>query len=997
MDPENFYSGYVSRGEEEVIRAQAAQVRETRESRALLVYGPGGIGKTSLVRGIARAHEGKPGFAWLEPIDVDDPEYWLLSTLEQKVASQLDPASEYFGPYLRYLSHLPGYTKPRIGRERVISHLGRIKRVFVECYEKYIAETGTTVVMTFDTVEAMRGIYLLYTLTQWMKSLPGTLFILSGRPMVEPGDRPDPIRDELEDPYQNIPVITVALGPFSYQAAHEYIRGSAIGDALAPQEIEKLVLLTRGHPLWLAFAVSHISDLGVPKEVTANDDHIQQAMPYGAALGRKGLQLHEDFKRLLMASYREVDFWHEAIKRLAVVRQGMSQPIWQRLMSDLELPPETPTPEDAWRKLQKTPWVRSRSNDRYVTLHDAVAEQLAQRIIPLQDSDQSWRRNLWARAEVIYREAIEGSATELAEDQAAADSLLGALADQVGQGSGDFPLWHPGPVATADDARYDELIREVVRLEVRSRELDQLRVIAFHYRLLSDFAAGADLFLELFSWANREYDVFLQDRLALEMQRFLPGTDYPYPLDDIISSVVTEFKDWLTGEGRNFYLRIGMTVGGYLIDNQHPNTAITLLNRLPGNVADSIQRTQLEILKANANMRIPLRLREAFSCLEQALVAAQAVPEADRRLSAVADVHKEKGFCYRQAGLWQEADSAYTRARDAIMDNFAVRASDSNHEDIASIYTNWAYLKGLMGAYRDGSSLADSAIETRHRLGLYIQEGISLSVKGEIFRYERRFKEAWESFSIAEQIFQGRRDWSWLGQIYQEEAICLLQAAEDGINLVPDKDPAEQARHLITLALDICRDQNVRAYPSALNRAGRIFGVDDHNAGLGYLHEAAVEARRLSDGWFWFASLIEYVELAYRTWVATGSPELRTAIDGKAEEIRRGISEYYFADLEGRWLIVTANLALRDWTARRDDTLLDPAMRDYAEGFRLLAQGQFGSSGASLIPSRFAQLKSMFPALPASEQERWRSELHRSWSNIGDGSTALLSFLVQLY
>ena len=99
------------------------------------------------------------------------------------MASHLDPDGVYFGPYQRYLSQLPGYTSPRIGRERVISHLGRIKRVFVECYKKYITETGTIVVITFDTVEAMRGIYLLYTLTQWMKSLPGTLFVLSGRPM----------------------------------------------------------------------------------------------------------------------------------------------------------------------------------------------------------------------------------------------------------------------------------------------------------------------------------------------------------------------------------------------------------------------------------------------------------------------------------------------------------------------------------------------------------------------------------------------------------------------------------------------------------------------------------------------------------------------------------------------------------------------------------------------------------------------------------------------
>lgn len=647
--------------------------------------------------------------------------------------------------------------------------------------------------------------------------------------------------------------------------------------------------------------------------------------------------------------------------------------------------------------LRETPWVRSRANGRYVTLHDAVAEELAQHIIPLHDSDQGWRRNLWARAAVIYCEMTEGPAAELAAEQARMDELLDDLADEAGQTTGDFLLPHLGPVTTTDDAGHTELIAEVVRLDEQSRELDQLRVIAFHYQLLSDFATGTGQFLELFSQAKRDYDVFLQDRLALEMQRFLPGTDYPYPLADIINSVVAEFADWLTGEARDAYLRIGMTVGGYLIDNQHPNTAITLLNKLPDDIADSLQRTRLEILKANANIRIPLRATDAFSCLERALTAAQSVPEAARRQAAIADVYKEMGFCYRNAGRWREADDAYKWARDAIMENFAVRVSGSDHEDMASIQTNWAYLKGLMGAYRDGSSLADRAIDTRHRLGLHMQEGISLSVRGEIFRYERRFEKAWESFSVAEQIFQGRRDWSWLGQIYQEQAICLLQAMEDDINLVPDKEPAEQAKRLITWALDICRDQNIRAYPSALNRAGRIYGADDYEAGLKYLEEAAVEARRLSDGWFWFASLIEYVELGYRAWVATGDPELRTAIGGKADDIRQAMSEYHFADLEGRWLIVIASLALHDWTSYGDHALLDSAVRDYAEGFRLLAQGQFGSSGASSIPPRFGHFSSLFASLPADEKQRWLYDLYRSWRDIGDGSTTLLACHEQLY
>jgi len=997
MDPENFHPRYVPRGEEEVIRAEVARVQETGQSRALLVYGPGGIGKTSLVRSMARAHRGEPGIAWLEPVDVDDPEYWLLATLEQKVASQLDPDAHYFGPYLRYLSQLPRYTRSRGGRERVISHLGRIKRVFVECYKKYVTETGITVVMTFDTVEAMRGIYLLYTLTQWMKSLPGSLFVLSGRPTVQPGDRPDPIRDELEDQYQNIPVTAVTLGPFSYEAALEYLRGSAIGSALASSEVEKLALLTRGHPLWLAFAVSHIADWGLPAEAAADVDDIRRAMPYAAELDREGQQLHEAFKRRLMAPYREVDFWHESVKRLAVVRQGMSQPIWERLMSDRPLPAEAATCEEAWRMLQETPWVRSRANGRYVTLHDAVAEELAQHIIPLHDSDQAWRRDLWTRAAIIYRKVSEGPAAELAAEQARLDVLFGGLADEAGPTTGDSPLLDLDSVPTTDDAEDNELIVDVVRLDARIRELDQLRVIAFHYQLLSDFAAGADRYLELFSQAKRDYDVFLQDRLALEMQRFLPGTDYPYPLTDIISSAVSAFADWLTGEARETYLRIGMTVGGYLIDNQHPKTAIRLLEELPDDIADSMQRTRLEILKANATMRMPLRIADAFSCLERALAAAKKVPEVARRQAAVADVYKEMGFCFRNAGRWQQADDAYKWARDAILENFAARTADSDHENMASIQTNWAYLKGLLGSYRDGSNLADRAIDTRHRLGLYMQEGISLSVRGEIFRYERRFEKAWESFSIAEQIFQGRRDWSWLGQIYQEQAICLLQAKEDGINLVPGKDPAEQAKHLITLALDICRDQNVRTYPSALNRAGRIFGADDYEAGLKYLEEAAVEALRLSDGRFWCASLIEYAELSYRAWVSTGNSGFRAAIDGKADAIRQATSEYHFADLVGRWLIVTANLAVRDWATDADDALLDSAIRDYTEGFRLLAQGQFGSSGASSIPPRFDNFSSMFASLPADVRRRWLGELYRSWRTIGDGSTALLACLEQLY
>ena len=32
--------------------------------------------------------------------------------------------------------------------------------------------------------------------------------------------------------------------------------------------------------------------------------------------------------RRLLAPYQETDFWHEALKRLAAVRQGVNEPMW---------------------------------------------------------------------------------------------------------------------------------------------------------------------------------------------------------------------------------------------------------------------------------------------------------------------------------------------------------------------------------------------------------------------------------------------------------------------------------------------------------------------------------------------------------------------------------------------------------------------------------------------------------------------------------------------
>ncbi len=985
MNQEPLFPSYVRRREEQQIRKEAALVRKDRKSRAVLLYGPGGVGKTWLVRELAGASADDPMTAWLDPIDVDDPQYWLLSNLERKVVRWLDPENQYFEPYLKYVSRLPSYTRPHIGQETVVSHLGRIKRVFVECYKNFVEESGKTVVIVLDTVETIRGMYLLLTLTQWMKALPATLFILSGRPLAGDGDGQDPIRNELDDPHQGMPVTTIRLGQFTQAAALDYLNNSQVASGLTEIEKAKLVRLTRGHPLWLAFTISYLTEIGIPEEAETSLARITRDVPYRGEMSPVS-SLHEAFQRRLVTPYHEADFWHEAIKRLAVVRQSVNQPIWQALMSDRPLPEDVASLDEAWKLLLQTPWIRPRANRSYVTLHDAVAEELAQRIIPLHDQDQQWRRQLWRRAVGIYSDLIAGAETKLAENQAVLDDGLELLDDRL-----SLQEERPPPTATET-----AVIQQVTRLDARRRELGQFRAVRLYYLFLCDFAAGCTEFLNLLEQAKTEHDVLFQDLLAVEMERFMPGGSDPHAFGDVISGMIDEFRRWLSVENQPYYLAIGLTLADYLIENERAAAALELLDRLPAAVASPEQSYRLSVLRGNAYMRMPRRVKEGLPHFEQALAKARELASDDRH-KLIAQAYKELGFYYRNEGMWRQADDTYRQARDAISATLSAQSPDEDRDEMASIQTNWAYVKGLAGSYRDGSNLVESAIAVRQRLKLHQEEGISWSVRGEVCRYERRFQQAWEAYSVAEQAFHGQRNWPWLGLIYQEQAICLFQAVQDGISLTPRRDEIDQAKHLITLALDICRDQAVRWYPSALNRAGRIFGQEDSEAGLGYLAEGIDWARRLSDGWFWFANLIEYAELSYREWAKTRQPEHRDGIAALETDILQAMSEYEFPDLRGRWSLLQGHLGIHDWTDTGDRSRLDAALKGYQDGFALIAQGYVGSSGASAIPGEFETFGNLLWQLSPDIRAEWQKQLRSAWSKEKDGSDLLLARLEQLY
>jgi len=979
------YSKYIERDEERQIQRQLDALRKDRQSRAILLYGPGGVGKTSLVRRMAQSSSDSMT-SWLEPIDVDDPEYWLLSNLEQRIAYRLDPTSTYFEPYQRELSRLPSYTQSEITHETIVSYLGRVKEIFAECYNEFVRRERKTVVITFDTVETIRGTNLLLTLTQWIKALPtATLFILSGRPLTDNEDAlPGPIRTELESPYLGMPVTTVEVGGFTFDNARIFVRNSRISDDLVGEEEDKLILLTRGHPLWLAFMLDYLRTEGIPDEVEQHSlGFIETNIPYGQEMTPEGKKLHQSFLRRLVAPYRESDYWHEAIKRLAVVRQPVAKPVWQRLMSDYELPGNLRTFDAAWESLLATPWVRPRGNRRYVTLHDAVAEEFAQRLFPLQDQHQQWRHEIWQRALEIYRDLASKEEAKLAPRLVALQSDLHQVAQRESRED-----------ATGSSIE-SELIKHSAELDASRRELDQLRAASLYYLFLIDFESGCWELLVLFKRAEEDNNVFLQDLLVLYLQRFLPGGTPSTAFNDVIRVKLDAFRTWLSNDRPDYYLAVGIMVAKYLIDTAQPEAALQLFNDMPEEIADPGSRHRINILQGNAYMRIPGDVREGLPHFKQALVEAEALTTEDRQ-KFIAEAYKELGFYYRNTGQWQEADQAYESARDAISATLSTDSPVEARDEMASIQTNWAYVKGLNGSYREGSELVESATNVRRRLGDAPAEGKSWSVCGEVYRYARRFEKAWAAYSAAEQLLPAPRYWNWLGVIYQQKAICLHQALQDDIRLT--KDAAGDARELIRRALDICLSHSIRNYPSALNRAGRILGQDDPDEGLRLLKKGIDEAWRLSDGWFWFANLLEYAELSYSCWAKPGeNSSYRENIDSVADAIRLAAERYEFPDLVGRWSLLQGHLAIHDYLKTLDASILSGALNQYKNGFGYIAQRHVGSSGAASIPGEFKKFERLFSQLPRPVQSDWQTELRTAWSGLVDGSTLLLARLEELY
>jgi len=167
---------------------------------------------------------------------------------------------------------------------------------------------------------------------------------------------------------------------------------------------------------------------------------------------------------------------------------------------------------------------------------------------------------------------------------------------------------------------------------------------------------------------------------------------------------------------------------------------------------------------------------------------------------------------------------------------------------------------------------------------------------------------------------------------------------------------------------------------------------------LNNLAEAIDEARKIGDGWFLSANLMEYLELSYRAWTETDRPDYRAAIIARALDVTEAITTYSFPDLSARWDLLQGHLLVHDALASSQYHDLDEAVRHYSLGFRTLADKRVGSHGSAAIAREFVKFRELFGRLPQTVRRNWYEQLLADWSAEGSQrSTSLLARLEELY
>ncbi len=962
-----------------------------RKSQVLLIREKGGMGKTFLLREIYKQwKEGLDKVIWFEPIDMDDPKYWLFTNVQHQVIHNIKNYrpnhsklnKKAFRRYDNYVFNFAKQNANSITPETIVSYLRKDIDIFVKSYTNFLQDNKIIPIIIFDTVETIRKTQLQKELVLWMKRLPGTLFILAGRPA--PKEQEDSIVGLLQDSlslelpdakpllYQIMP-----LPKLTISSTRTYFKKCNIS-SLDDKYLEAITELSKGNILTLALTANYLSAKGMPSVVESWLNRSEQ-YPMSKSLWQENFT-----NQLLLPYFEEGSFWNQAVLRLAIIRRQVSFDMWVSLVNDLDLPSNVNDFDEAWRYFLGLPWVRERADKKYITLHDALAEMLA-KVLPLHDPDGQWRMKLWIKAIDVCQEAISKLERSLVEEKAHFEDLKLRLPGNLLRQR--INIFHSEPYAQ------QEILDSAVGLDNQPTELLLLKTTCLHYKLLVDHKQGFNYFTKLFDEIidkGRRYD--FGELIWATMQHFLPDDPaFSSVLKDVEQARIKVFQQEYQ-QSAQLRFDIGSR-GGALLSVIRPEDAEVLLTKLLEDkeiTCKSCWCYRLLVSRGKAYSRIKDKLQVARGDFEQALKITQANNAPNHiyqlqgfALSELANYNLSFGSWHEASKLLEEANLFYEKLN---FEELSEKLKCSFYKELnpkelteefecsyITVITQRGHTEALKGNMGLALKLASEAVQKRKERFQLKQTGktklrlaMAKTSIGEVYRLNREYIKASTELSEAENLVRDLHRNDQLGEIYHKLAYCLFKAQREEQSITSPRSP----ENLIQLSLEYCRNSNIRQYPVAHLRAGQILGEN----GLWHLKKAIALAKEIGDLRTLALSLITHEELVVHDFLERSNYDDFQSILKFDKEIEQVLEKSEFIDLKGRWHLLKGHLEVLNSLSGKSEgnDLINNAIEHYKKGFDSLQKGVAGSFGEKGGPDGYELFLALMKKLSQQEKSSFR-------------------------
>jgi tetratricopeptide (TPR) repeat protein len=467
---------FVDREDELGVVRQAISV--AGKPQAVLIDGPGGIGKTQLLHKVREDYVSVPSFIVSEVLDLYESGLRVPARWEHRVAGQIKEGTGAFADFWVQYRDLLELESRGVSAETLARARSRVDEAFIQGFNRVAAEKR--IALLLDTLEEAQNVGALWPhLLSLMGQLDNVVWIVAGR-------RCELVRSDVVAKLRTQNVHWLPLEAFGQDAANayfdEYFKRPSIV-SLDPEMREKIRLLTGGRPILIALAITWLeNELPLPELEETSLDQLQK-MEGAEEFDALTDKVKRALVRHLLTFGNTVD---NVVLNMAWVERRFNADILNYLMGISEA--------DVLKRLEGLPFVKVRPGENYV-LHDEMRDMTVEYIWSTMDLDGTLRRGIDQKMASYYVQKIE----EL-------DARVNALKKEQKRAieSGD----------TQAELQAFEKLGE------GNRQRDVLETEKLFYNLRAGLDNGIEQFIAAYEWATTNYQISFRSMLWEEMQHF---------------------------------------------------------------------------------------------------------------------------------------------------------------------------------------------------------------------------------------------------------------------------------------------------------------------------------------------------------------------------------------------------------------------------------------------------------------------------------------------